>query len=680
MAKKADLGKLVMGIGNRQVSAPADANRIVNIIEFVEEVPWGIRQRLFPVQRVVLKAHYGIPLDDNPWGVDLNRPVPLDHPAYHEIANTSLNPSDPLYGFYKWRVPITNWRRQNAQVFSEAGYLRYLHDEGRCNIREVEPGRQLRNLWLALGRRSGKSEMVALVKTYEIYRLIRIGNPQAYYGLPAGENIQFIVVSVEETTAELIYKKMLGYIQGCTFFQPYLARNTTEVVTFQTPEDVKRFGSYADDEKAKASIEVTFHSSRGRGLRGPGNLIVALDEIAHFVEEGASSAKTVYDAITPSTATFSQKDPLNKERAIGDVEGRVLAISSPLGQSGFFYEQYQLAMRGGAAGSNDLAIQAPSWEVNPTVPASFYEEKYAKDPATFFTEYGAEFSNRTRGWIEVREDLLACVVNEMRPMQRGMPMGIYYCGVDVGLSPDGTAIAIGHLDPDRNIVVDVVDGIIAGQGNYAQQLRLDFDEAADWIFGYSQRFSIAEGICDQWSGAIFEQAMLKRGLNQIKRVNMTPVIKSQIWRNFKDWMIDGRLVLYDWPKPTDRPEGHCEYIEELLDLQVEYKSKYLIDVFAPKTPGKHDDMSDALARMVWVATQAGGKNPAFATGVRPGQGAATLMGPRRARPAGRSPLMPGGIAPMMGGRVPMGGMRGGMGGGPRAMPGPRGPLSGMRRR
>jgi hypothetical protein len=49
--------------------------------------------------------------------------------------------------------------------------------------------------------------------------------------------------------------------------------------------------------------------------------------------------------------------------------------------------------------------------------------------------------------------------------------------------------------------------------------------------------------------------------------------------------------------------NHLPYIEEILELQAEYKSKYIINVAAPNSAGKHDDMSDALARAVWLASQ-----------------------------------------------------------------------------
>ena len=73
-------------------------------------------------------------------------------------------------------------------------------------------------------------------------------------------------------------------------------------------------------------------------------------------------------------------------------------------------------------------------------------------------------------------------------------------------------------------------------------------------------------------------------------------------QNFKTLMLDRRLVLFDWPLPVDEEMGHSAHIEELLELQQEIVSKYIIKVEAPKIEGKYDDYSDAIVRMVWCAT------------------------------------------------------------------------------
>jgi len=123
------------------------------------------------------------------------------------------------------------------------------------------------------------------------------------------------------------------------------------------------------------------------------------------------------------------------------------------------------------------------------------------------------------------------------------------------------------------------------------------------VANLSKRFYMAKGMFDMWAGIPFEQALKKRGLRQFEATHFTKVLSSEIFRNFKDMMFDRRLLLFDWPLPTDGAIIHCPYIQELLELQAHYHSKYVITVEAPNVEGKHDDLSDALIRMVWLASQ-----------------------------------------------------------------------------
>lgn len=565
--------QVAMDVG--QGSSKGQLGSVVNIVEFCE-APWGLNMHLMPVQRVILKAHYGIPLDD-----------------------TTV-------------FQLRDWRGQRMRDYTEKSYLKHLFDEKRCNISEVIPGDERREMVLSVGRRSGKTFLAAAITAYETYKLLMKECPQEYYGLLPTNTIQIVSVATDRDQAGLLYREANGHFRSCGFFLPYAANSTQTYARFQTPRDIDKFGRYSDDPTAKATLNVTFKSCIAKSLRGAGNLVVILDEMAHFTDNGQSSAEEVYKAITPSKSTFARKDPITKmpvpgpDGMDGIVESRIIAISSPLGRQGQFYKLFQQAMKGGRPARGMLAIEAPTWEVNPTIPVSELETEYFKDPVSFFVEYGGEFSDRTRGWIEREVDLLACIHPSHRPITQAPARRPHFVGIDFGFVNDYTAIAIGHqdvLDGERVIVLDYIDRIRAGEGKFAGKERLDFDDAIDWVFDLSKRFYFSEGIFDQFYGKAIEDAVAKKGLRQLKCHKFTQPEHSEIYQNFKGMMWDQRLVLFDWPIPDDPGKPHCTYIAELLELQAEEHSKYVTLVHKPKVEGKSDDMSDALVRMVWLASQ-----------------------------------------------------------------------------
>ena len=119
----------------------------------------GVGMRLYPVQRFIVKLYYHIPLDDR---------------------EKTINISDMF-------------NQEIVYRFTEKEYLKYLFDEGRCNIEEQDHDR--RELVLAIGRRGGKTMLSSLFASYEIYRLLNLENPQEYFGLPNGDRIQIISVA-----------------------------------------------------------------------------------------------------------------------------------------------------------------------------------------------------------------------------------------------------------------------------------------------------------------------------------------------------------------------------------------------------------------------------------------------------------------------------------------------------
>lgn len=501
--------------------------------------------------------------------------------------------------------------------------------------------------FVANGLTNHNTTLSSLFASYEVYRLLNMHDPQAYYGLPGGNTIQIVSVATDKDQAGILFREVSGHLSRCEYFQPYILSNNLSRIDFQTPSDIEKFGPSQRQQdgkfaslNGKSSIRVTFKSAIAKSLRGMGNIVVILDEMAHFLDDGSTSADEVYKAVTPSMAAFSPKSPDEDlpadERAVGPVESRLICISSPLNKQGKFYDLYQTAMAGGPAARNMIAIKAPTWEVNPTIPAEYYNQKFHEDPTTFMVEHGAEFSDRVRGWIERAVDLEACLDPDLRPKERGLPRAPHQMGVDIGSVKDGAAIAISHVEDDT-IVLDYHEVWYAGadwrEANphlgenyttpYAKTLRevdrLDFDEIAAWIEVICKRFYITEGIFDRWEGLSLEQQLHKRGLKQFTSEFFTKDLSSKMYQAMKLFMFDQKLRLYDWPQSQDSTgkKIHSPLIAEVLELQATQQSKNVIVVEAPDVDGKHDDMSDALVRSIWLSMKHIGKSHGHGMANRP---------------------------------------------------------------
>ena len=572
-------------ISRKGVEGDAEFLNIIDFIERFKLLPDG----LFPVQKFILKLYYNIKLND-------------------ELPEN-----------VKDRIRITDkFGLQVKYEMSEVEYLRFLYDQGRCNIREQD-GIERRELLLVLGRRAGKSTISAIIAAYEIYKLLCRGHPQAHYGIPSGSEIRVLCVANDKEQASIVYGDMSGYVEQVDYFKSSIAGHTQTFLRFQTENDKKKFG-----DGGKATLTATFKSSIAKGLRGRGIMCAILDELAFFVDDGKSSAERVYKAIFPSISQFSPKDPKNRRRTLGPSEGRIISISSPDAREGFFYRLYQLSLTKGKESSNMLMIQAPTWEVNPTLDHSYYETEYHKDPKSFATEHGAEFSDRVRGWIEDHQDLLDCVVPSLRPLTKGSSREPFWAGVDFATVNDGTAITLSHFHDGKLEVAyhevwyakkkwrESNPHLEAPLVNYALKLedvpRLDMMEIAEWFKILATRFYILKGLLDQHAGPIFEMELHKRGLTQFEARKFSTGDSSNAYHTAKMLMLSHKLAIYDYPVPTTITSDmatklHSPLISELLELQSTSGGKNIQIVEAPKVAGKHDDMSDSFVRSLLLATE-----------------------------------------------------------------------------
>lgn len=437
---------------------------------------------------------------------------------------------------------------------------------------------------------SHNSTVASWIAAYETYKLLKISHPQKHYGLLPDAEIHLTTIATSEDQANMLFRTILGHFSHSNYFHRFLSRPTADKICIRSRRDLEKYG-----DEGKTSIVVKSAPCSARAMRGAGNILAIMDEQAHFVDENAESNKSdkaVYEAITPSVATFK-----------GD--GKIINISSPLNKSGMLWDLYNKALEGA---ENILMIQAPTWEINHTIDPTFLKGRYQSNPIAYDCEFGGNFSERVSSWLP-EEYLRRVIVPDLRPKKNGVTRVPYFMGLDIGFKGDGTSLAICHIETVKDeegnninkIELDYVETRCAGVHPYENYEILDFELLADWIKEICNRYHVVKGLIDQHNGVMVSQNLAKRGLHQFELVYHTRQFNSDLYQNFMMLCIDKKLRLYN-DKPDEYNDGPL--VEELLRLQVTQYSKNVIAVEAPKQKGHHDDMSDALVRCVWLATEA----------------------------------------------------------------------------
>jgi hypothetical protein len=335
---------------------------------------------------------------------------------------------------------------------------------------------------------------------------------------------------------------------------------------------------------------------------------VILDEMAFFFKDKANKKvssnsdkndRTIYEAITPSVAGFKKKD--------GTPDGKIICISSPGAKEGKFFEEYDRSFN--PLCEDQFCMQAPTWEMNPTVSSQYLKGKYNTNPNTYKAEFGGQFTDQLAGWIEDPQILYQCVVPGLRFKKSSLVALPHFMGIDIGLKNDGTAICITHP------VYEIVDGVRqvkfevdVADIRYAKLEGKDYfdpEEMSEWIISYTQKFNIVKGVMDQFYGMAIVPYLKQRGLRQFEFRDFNDSSNSLLYQNLMANLMTSNMRIPEGDKKEvdGKIVYSSELIDELLSLQAEHKSKYLIKVQAPDREGAHDDLSDALARSVLAGTE-----------------------------------------------------------------------------
>ena len=539
---------------------------VVSILEFAE-APWGPQITLTPAQRFAAKLAYKIPLDN-------------------------IDKTIRVWDKFKENLLGT---------LTECEYRQYLYDEGRLNLSHDEAHMDGRfNTFIrCFGRRAGKSEITALDMAYGIYLLLEKYDPHEYYHMPPNTEIYIPVLATSQDSSKRTFRKVRNMLASSGYFRNYVNREDLQEIFCKVFTPAQR-----ENHAQFPSIIVQAFPLSESAVRGPASFRTVCDEIAHWPHRGQTSDVEVLKAIEPSLATFKANE--------GDVsDGAIFLISNAGIRSGVFFELFDKSMKQGDS-STVIAYQASTQELNPTRISSHELKDYFNryGDAAYRTEHLSEFVDSITQWLSTEEltymfsqDRANNTIQRQNPIHAYLynPKAIwpaYFWGFDLGLKNDAAALAICHWEKNellgtRKLVFDYVDRRKAGEGKYAGKAELDGEDLAEWISELSKVYPITDGIYDQWSGLLFSQVLIKKGVRNLRMEAFTENLNSTVYLSFRSLSLN---------KELDIPTLNNKELEtEIQLLQCEMRPGNKIKVQAPTGASYHDDMADAIARAGWVA-------------------------------------------------------------------------------
>lgn len=548
-----------------------EEDEVVDILTFVQSPYYLNIKTLQPPQKFILKVFYNLKLDDKEKTIQL-RSFPYD---------------------------------EQGKLVTEKEYAAFLINQKRTNILTVDDifNYSAKELLLACGRRGGKTFLASIISAYESYKLIIKDNPQEYYHMAEDEIIKIVNVASSGDQALELATQIQNRIFNSEWFLPYIASFNDSELNLRTKHDIKKMKNeeklYGKPLKRRSTIRIESLLCSARGSRG-GSVIVALfDELAHFIDnEGNRGGKAVYEGLTPSGATFGK-------------DSKIICISSPFTKSGIFYDLFSTSFED----KETRMLQLPTWEMNPNIDFDFLNNRYKKNPDSFWTEYGAQFSTTVTGFFKFPEKIDECVSvikYEDSYDEEGKPKKIpiyrpeterapgrfrYYVAMDPATDCNGYALAMVHCEQDnigrQIVVVDKWKKWSVDDPEFSAYDFIDIEIIDNYVIRLTRDFRVSKIVYDQFESAASIQKFVKLGIDAVK-THFSRQYNMKIYKNLRSIIYDKRLSL------LHNEEG----IKELKYLQEKKVGKKQFIVEAPKSGDvTTDDYADVLANAVSIAIE-----------------------------------------------------------------------------
>ncbi|MFZ3327284.1 MAG: hypothetical protein WA231_15960 [Methylocella sp.] len=346
-----------------------------------------------------------------------------------------------------------------------------------CTGRRVPPGAPAAYLWLAIGRRGGKSFAMALIAVF----LAVFKNWRRY--LTVGERAIVLLVAADREQAKILHR----YCQG--ILSPPILQSLVLNVT-------------ASEIELKGNVVLEVVTRSYRSVRGRSVCVAVLDELAFWRDDDSANPDAeVLNAIRASMATFGS-------------DAMVIAGSSPYARRGVLWDAFRRWH--GKDDARNLVWQAATRTMNPTISQEFVDAEFERDPASAAAEYGANFRSDVAEFVDlaVLEACTADGVFELPPVSGTAYLA--FCDPSGG-SSDAMTLAIAHHD-DGVAVLDCV-----------REVRAPFQPEAvvEDFCAVLAAYGVARVTGDRYAGEWPREQFKKRNVDYVPSER----VKSDIYRD-----------------------------------------------------------------------------------------------------------------------------------------------------
>jgi hypothetical protein len=269
---------------------------------------------------------------------------------------------------------------------------------------------ELREIVVRKGRRIGMTMAASLVAAW--YGTVRA--PRVRKHVMAREIFRIALVATSRDQAALMLRFIKGFFEDSPMLADQIASET------------------ADTLRLVSGCEIVASVCSARAHRGWPNVVVIVDEAAHYVEsEGNMSLASLLEALRPSQSQFGSL-------------ALMLAISTPLDASGTFFELEQQATSGQFP--DMAALHLPTVDARPELEPEA-ERARLRNPRLYEREYMGNYTSGEESFPLALFD--RCVDAEYSPPEADPGRHVVF-GLDGAVSQD--AMALVGVDAGGDVV------------------------------------------------------------------------------------------------------------------------------------------------------------------------------------------------------------------------------------